>query len=835
MGVVYKVEQIFLGKELALKTIDRQLMSDITVRRFQAEARAAFAVDHPNIVAVHDFGLFEDDTPFLVMEIVQGETLTDRLKRGTLSVDEAISIYIQVCFALAHAHESGVVHRDIKPSNIMLLNDVPEGIETGVKILDFGIAKLAHSGDGEGQTLTQTGEIFGSPLYMSPEQCLGGKVDHRADVYSLGCVIFESLTGTPPYVGENALMTMMLHQTATIPTLKEGSLGSEFPPQLERLVSSMLAKNPDDRYQNLGVAAHELAALKRGEAPKLSSAIIPKRPVGENSPIGMVNLNRGNFIYTMIGISLATILISSGITYFTQAANIQIPNAVAVTPTKSEPETPEKPPLEPKMTEESVIFDPAIMRGDNVLISKYATDMSLRALKHYPNAQVLDVQDGHITNDGIAFLQDSKLLELTLYGSSITSLSNLAKLPYIQTLDVSVTKIDDTAIPDIARLKMLHTLALVDCNISESGLRQLIPSNSLSSLSLSPNKYSPAFINELYEKMPQCKILPYKSTSKLQDFAFAERKKDRATTITKSIAMAEKSNKDLAVIGVLLTELANIRHIQNRSNESRKIADRAVAQIERSGDLSALPRALNSQATSALEAKDAKKALALTDRAEKIFVDTVMHHNDPDLLPMLNGFSIIPLQLNAFDQAIEYSKTALSFIERYPQLDPDKKGSKIFVERIGWAYTMEGKQDLALPYLKKNVDLTRPDKNKDPQLYLRAIIEYSDALNLDYATRKALYKEGTEGLEKLGLPEDYNLKEHYCNACTHMIEILSAEHNYNGAVIYSKKGLEAVRQFKHPEYEHRGEYFSNSIVTQLRAAGRAAEAKKEAAKYGVKI
>jgi serine/threonine-protein kinase len=171
---------------------------------------------------------------------------------------------------------------------------------------------------------------------MSPEQCSGAKVDHRADVYSLGCVIFESLTGSPPFVGENALMTMMMHQTAAIPTLKERSMGAAFSPVLERIVALMLAKNPEDRYQNLGEAAHELAALKRGEAPKLNAAIKPKRPAQADSQAGVV-LNRHHFISAMIGIALATFTLSSVLTYFTQHANIQRANPTKLQPT--EPET----------------------------------------------------------------------------------------------------------------------------------------------------------------------------------------------------------------------------------------------------------------------------------------------------------------------------------------------------------------------------------------------------------------------------------------------------------------------------------------------------------------
>lgn len=276
MGVVYRVTQMFVDKEFALKTLLKDQISEVKLRRFQQEARAVFALDHPNIVAVKDFGIIEDMTPFLVMELIEGETLSARLKRsGRLTLEEAIPIFVQTCFGLGYAHDQGIVHRDIKPSNIMVIDGIESGAEGSIKILDFGIAKFSQHDGGEIQSLTKTGEVFGSPFYMSPEQCVGERVDHRADVYSLGCVLFEALTGTPPCVGESALSTMMQHQIGKVPTLKEASMGLEFPPELEKIVAKMLDKSPDKRYQKLGLVAHHLAALKKGGSDTATLIIEP--------------------------------------------------------------------------------------------------------------------------------------------------------------------------------------------------------------------------------------------------------------------------------------------------------------------------------------------------------------------------------------------------------------------------------------------------------------------------------------------------------------------------------------------------------------------------------
>jgi len=263
MGKVYRVQQIALGKEFAMKVLDVRNQSEMTVRRFHQEARTTSQLQHPNLVEVHDFGVLGDTQPYLVMDLIEGESLAQVLKQqGALPVDFVIPLAIQVGFALMYAHEKGVVHRDVKPGNIMLLQADSPAAEGTVKVVDFGIAKLTQSEDGEIQALTRTGEIFGSPAYMSPEQCKGTGVDKRSDIYSFGCVLFEALTGSPPFFGDSAMSTMMKRLSEAPVSLKEGSFGREFPPALERIVARMLAVEPGERYQDFGAVVQDLIALK---------------------------------------------------------------------------------------------------------------------------------------------------------------------------------------------------------------------------------------------------------------------------------------------------------------------------------------------------------------------------------------------------------------------------------------------------------------------------------------------------------------------------------------------------------------------------------------------
>lgn len=260
MGIVYRVRHLFLNKDFALKTLDNSEAGDLKLRRFQQEAQAASKLEHPNLVKVRDFGFVDNDKPFLVMDLISGVTLSAYLKKnGPLPVELAVPLFIQVCFGLYYAHSQGVVHRDIKPGNIIWLNPGEVTAEGDVKIVDFGIAKVSTSDDY--QALTRTGDLFGSPLYMSPEQCKGIAVDQRSDIYSLGCVFYEVLTGLPPFVCDTALATMMKHQSESVPTLKEGSFGRDFPQGLEHIVARMLAKEPPDRYQSMADVVLDLTSL----------------------------------------------------------------------------------------------------------------------------------------------------------------------------------------------------------------------------------------------------------------------------------------------------------------------------------------------------------------------------------------------------------------------------------------------------------------------------------------------------------------------------------------------------------------------------------------------
>jgi TolB-like protein/Tfp pilus assembly protein PilF len=256
-GVVYLARDPSLGRQVALKLLSPHLSQDATgIRRFTDEARAASRLDNPHIVAVHEIGRSADDRLFIAMAYHEGETLRDRVVRGPLPVAEAVRIAGDVADGLSAAHAQGIVHRDIKPENILLT-------ARGACIVDFGIAKVA------GETLTRTGAALGTAAYMSPEQTRGTRVDHRSDLWSLGVVLYEMLTGERPFRGDGgeALIYGIRHDAAEPVTARRPGLA----PAVARVVDRCLEKEPERRYQS---AAALLSVLR---APLPSSE--PIRPV----------------------------------------------------------------------------------------------------------------------------------------------------------------------------------------------------------------------------------------------------------------------------------------------------------------------------------------------------------------------------------------------------------------------------------------------------------------------------------------------------------------------------------------------------------------------------
>jgi serine/threonine protein kinase len=289
MGAVYRAEHVLLGKTVAVKVLlpERSASQEI-IDRFFNEAKAASLIKDPGIVDIFDYGRLPDGNAYIVMELLEGETLGDRLKREkVLSPSYAVSIMRHVAGPLAAAHAHQIIHRDLKPDNVFLIKDpaMPRGERA--KLLDFGIAKLNSSSQPSELVKTETGRLMGTPYYMSPEQCRGaGKVDHRTDIYSLGCVLFQMLTGRPPFVLEGAgeILAAHIHIPAPSPRVHEPSI----PTALERVILRMLEKAPDRRYQTM---AHVVDALNE-VVPRFAGEETPEPSLAESDRFRPRSQNR---------------------------------------------------------------------------------------------------------------------------------------------------------------------------------------------------------------------------------------------------------------------------------------------------------------------------------------------------------------------------------------------------------------------------------------------------------------------------------------------------------------------------------------------------------------
>jgi eukaryotic-like serine/threonine-protein kinase len=263
MGEVWRGTDTVLGREVAVKTIDLRRVPDETgTARFEREARATAGLSHPGVVTVHDSGV-EGDTAYIVMELLPGPSLADRIANGPVPIDEVVEVGQQVASALDAAHARGLVHRDIKPANIAYAGD------GRVRVLDFGITQLGETPGS--QALTATHTVMGTAEYLAPEQAMGGRVDGRADLYALGCVLYALLAGRPPFRGPTPVATMMMHGQDAVPDVR--GLRPETPDWLADLVHGLLAKDPADRPAGAASVAAALAA--RESLAGAATAVLP--------------------------------------------------------------------------------------------------------------------------------------------------------------------------------------------------------------------------------------------------------------------------------------------------------------------------------------------------------------------------------------------------------------------------------------------------------------------------------------------------------------------------------------------------------------------------------
>ena len=458
MSSVYRCIDLFVDRTVAVKMLfEDQVTNPKALSRFRREARAIAKLDHPNIVRLHSFN-FDLSAPYIVMESVEGRTLASLIeKNGPLSVEQVFRLAEQLCSALQYAHENGVIHRDLKPSNIIV--EHLDASRLQAKILDFGIVKMI---DDTAPGATATGELFGTPAYMSPEQALGKMVDARTDQYSLGCVLFECLTGTPPFVGSGKLSVMMQHVQLEAPSLTETTFGCrEFPRQLQPVIEKMLAKSADERFGSMTEVYSNLITDQAETKSDLCVVPINGRTSFVNLPAQIQSsldhtpsslpfwsgLAVGASAFMLLGAVCAAIFL---------VANIQTPAPAPVNH------------VDP-------MFSEHLLGG--IDLSKVLTGGIESQLQRDRQRKELIVEDTSITNKDLSALQGARSIENLSLNScenvKDSGVENAWHLP-LKSLNLKDTGISNDALKGVAEhFPNLESLVVQQTGIGDSGVNFL--------------------------------------------------------------------------------------------------------------------------------------------------------------------------------------------------------------------------------------------------------------------------------------------------------------------------------------------------------------------------
>ncbi len=584
-GVIYKAKQQPLGRLVAVKMIHSHLMAPTAVRRFQQEATTIAKISHPNIISVYDFGISEENQPFMVMDYAEGTPLSELLdQEGQLSVESTLSIAKQLCDGLAHAHYKGILHRDLKPSNIMMVKS--ENGPDIAKILDFGLAKIIFDEEAdEPEHLTKTGETVGTPAFMSPEQVMGKGLDQKSDIYALGCVMYHCLTGEPPFVGETKMETMLMHLNSTPEPINPNGGPPLISPYLEMVILKSLEKLPEDRFESMmemkaaieatekglfvtpssnnSPTANQVASAKTNDLPKPA----PSPPIKTSGEEAKQIVSTRTLLVVLIAIGVIGCSLVSAYVWINAYPSEETKTTKKAKPKKAEVFDEDawyddafKGRIDPKSHHISAHHDPEI------------SDKGLAALKNNQSVRTIDMSEAHkITEKGIRYLKGNFIQVLNLHKTQVhdgvaeylTTMEGPDGSPSLVDLNLGETPVTDAVIPTLTELPHLEAVDLsVNKNITNEGVKKLAKSG-IKRLNLSKTLVDDEAMSAIASidgllyldlsgtKITDAGVKKLLALSKLQELKLAE------TTVTDESIKQLGALKNLSVLNVARTQVTD--------------------------------------------------------------------------------------------------------------------------------------------------------------------------------------------------------------------------------------------------------------------------------------
>lgn len=472
IGTVFLAHDRTLDKQVAIKILNANLSDEESIR-FQQEGILSGKLKHENIVSVHDFGITDTSVPYLIMEYLHGVGLAKMISvEGTLDTLFAIQIFQQICRGMRSSHNQGVVHRDLKPANIFMVANDDDSFSA--KIVDFGLARLAD----QDSRLTAAGSAIGSPLYMSPEQAQGLPGDERSDIYSMGCLMFEALTGSVPFQGETAVLTLMMHQSV-VPDRLEARAQRPFPSKLEIIVARCLKKLPDERYQSFGDLLHDLEVLEgeiirddREAFFEARSRSGIQKALGSvtdfSTPIRTSLSTNENVIKGLIVLSAGAIVVCAGF-LINPLLTRNVKDVV--------PEAPEVVQFGDTLDTFSTLKKVEVAGKTNIVGGPTTNDNDLRKLKQYPHMDSIELGGSQCEGTGFdPLLSGCEIVMLDMHGTEPTEegLSTIASIRGLKTLNLKdCDELENKSIALLAKSKTLKDFSFGGEHLTDDSFKYL--------------------------------------------------------------------------------------------------------------------------------------------------------------------------------------------------------------------------------------------------------------------------------------------------------------------------------------------------------------------------